>query len=592
MKKWLVLLVSLLLAVFASLTACGDRSGNHTHTYASEWSYDDTYHWHAATCAHDGKEGDKALHVFTVKERKKADCESGGYTLYECACGYSYKEDETPASEHNYAVVTVAPTCTEGGYTLHKCLVCGDEYRTDETEMLGHNLIDYAGKLPTCTEDGSGAYQICTRCDYATDGETIVSSGHKFSPTVWAFDENTHWHPAICAHTDEKYGVSPHNFANGAMCVCGYVHPSADPDAFEFAVSSSGGYAITGIKESATVDANLILPATYNGQAVTAIADAAFGGNTTLVKVTVPFSIKSIGREAFYGCSSLATVNLEAGLTEIGYTAFAGCTALTEIEIPETVKTIRSYAFEGCTQLSEIDIPSSVTVLGDQVFRGCAALASIAMPSGITEIGNYTFYGCSSLSAVEIPSTVKNIGVQAFAGCVALTSVQIPNGVAYIGQKAFAGSGLTSVTLPDTVTRLSSYAFEGCVSLRTVVLSRGLTFAIADWFSGCSAIESISLPFVGDNNDKTLATATVFGFIFGTKVPSEVTKFDAVTRGGKTYYIPKSLTTVTVTGVTKGGTVISAGAFDGCASITSITLSSGVAIEDGWLGDCPATVTK
>ena len=64
MKKHLQFLTGL--SIFALLlTACnatnsrgGNESGgnggstSHTHTYSSDWSYDETYHWHAATCEH------------------------------------------------------------------------------------------------------------------------------------------------------------------------------------------------------------------------------------------------------------------------------------------------------------------------------------------------------------------------------------------------------------------------------------------------------------------------------------------------------------------------------------------------------------
>ena len=41
----------------------GGSSGSHSHSYATAWSYDDTYHWHAATCGHDVVSG-KAEHTY------------------------------------------------------------------------------------------------------------------------------------------------------------------------------------------------------------------------------------------------------------------------------------------------------------------------------------------------------------------------------------------------------------------------------------------------------------------------------------------------------------------------------------------------
>ena len=52
------------------------------HTYASEWSKNETHHWKATTCGHDAK-GDENLHTYEAKLEK-------GITIYTCICGYSY----------------------------------------------------------------------------------------------------------------------------------------------------------------------------------------------------------------------------------------------------------------------------------------------------------------------------------------------------------------------------------------------------------------------------------------------------------------------------------------------------------------------
>lgn len=52
-----------------SCTVCGYTATEvieklaHTHTFASEWTSDETHHWHAATCGHDVTEG-KTAHTF------------------------------------------------------------------------------------------------------------------------------------------------------------------------------------------------------------------------------------------------------------------------------------------------------------------------------------------------------------------------------------------------------------------------------------------------------------------------------------------------------------------------------------------------
>ena len=111
-----------------------------------------------------------------------ATCNEGGYTLHECACGESYRTDETAALGHNYVEsgletytctrcgdtytnhthsyteTVVAPTCTEDGYTLHAC-ACGYSYQDNAVSKLGHRFIVIA-------EDGSNATYRCTRCGH------------------------------------------------------------------------------------------------------------------------------------------------------------------------------------------------------------------------------------------------------------------------------------------------------------------------------------------------------------------------------------------------------------------------------------------
>ena len=41
----------------------GDNSGQHTHTFSKSWSYDETNHWHAATCEHTSEKGNLSNHI-------------------------------------------------------------------------------------------------------------------------------------------------------------------------------------------------------------------------------------------------------------------------------------------------------------------------------------------------------------------------------------------------------------------------------------------------------------------------------------------------------------------------------------------------
>ena len=46
-----------------NISSSSSGRSTHKHTYSEEWSYDDTYHWHDATCEHDVK-SNKGQHTF------------------------------------------------------------------------------------------------------------------------------------------------------------------------------------------------------------------------------------------------------------------------------------------------------------------------------------------------------------------------------------------------------------------------------------------------------------------------------------------------------------------------------------------------
>lgn len=76
--------------------------------------------------------------------------------------------------EHSYTKTVKAPTCTEKGYTLYKC-ACGDSYKADFVNALGHYYKDANGKL--CYEFNDTVHWLvcqrkgCGHCDVAEKHE-------------------------------------------------------------------------------------------------------------------------------------------------------------------------------------------------------------------------------------------------------------------------------------------------------------------------------------------------------------------------------------------------------------------------------------
>ncbi|MCL2751560.1 MAG: InlB B-repeat-containing protein [Firmicutes bacterium] len=67
-------------------------------------------------------------------------------------------------------------------------------------------------------------------------------------------------------------------------------------------ISNGTAYAVS--KGTAT-DAEVVIPAVYNGKPVTAIADQGFEYYTALTDITIPSSVTYIGFDAFYYCPNL-----------------------------------------------------------------------------------------------------------------------------------------------------------------------------------------------------------------------------------------------------------------------------------------------
>jgi hypothetical protein len=128
--------------------------------------------------------------------------------------------------------------------------------------------------------------------------------------------------------------------------------------------------------------------------------------------------------------------------------------------------------------------------------------------------------------------------------------------VTSIGELAFDNKGsITSVIIPDSVTRIGSAAF-----------------------GGCSSLESITLPFVGETAKTESDTYQYpFGFIFGegSYTGCVATPQDYIinnnTHTASVYYIPASLKSVTIT----GGNILY-GAFGGCSNLTSVIINDSV----------------
>ena len=228
----------------------------HTHKFESEWTYDETNHWHEATCGCSDVELQKTAHTFgdwiTTKEpteeaegSQERVCDVCKYKetaeiaqlKHKHVAGESWKNDDKnhwkectgckeqlESAEHEYEWnVTKEATCTEEGTKTGTCKVCKKEV-TEKIDAKGHSYSESwknddknhwkectgckekiesaeheyewtVTKEATCTEEGSktGVCEVCKK----EVTEKIDVKEHSYSGS-WTKDASGHWYECVC----------------------------------------------------------------------------------------------------------------------------------------------------------------------------------------------------------------------------------------------------------------------------------------------------------------------------------------------------------------------------------------------------------
>ena len=210
-----------------------------------------------------------------------------------------------------------------------------------------------------------------------------------------------------------------------------------DPGIFMFGLIGKGDeYCVAGVTDESATE--IVIPAQYNGLPVTKISDKAFEDNKSLIKVTIPESVKTIGMRAFSGCTSLAEINIPESVLTIGEFAFNQCESLVEIIIPDSVVELGYYAFNECTSLERVRLSDNIKHIYTRTFYNCRKIREINLPKNLETVGEDAFYCCSSMMMDELPSTLTKIGDNAFSCCYSFISLTFPESLEEIGRYAFA----------------------------------------------------------------------------------------------------------------------------------------------------------
>ncbi len=171
---------------------------------------------------------------------------------------------------------------------------------------------------------------------------------------------------------------------------------------------------------------------------VVEIAEYAFGSysgpaNETIKSVTIPSTVKIIGKYAFARCSNLTTVTLSEGLEKICKFAFWK-TPIGSLVVPESVTTIEQSICEECHYLKIVEIKADAEI-GNFVFKNCIALESAIVHA--KSLGQSAFGGCKSLQYVTLMDGTETLGHFAFNGDEKLYRIEFPDSLTTVPSDIF-----------------------------------------------------------------------------------------------------------------------------------------------------------
>ena len=336
-----------------------------------------------------------------------------------------------------------------------------------------------------------------------------------------------------------------------------------------------------------TLDSNGVL--TISGSGSMSGYDVAneqpwYSYQSQITAIVVEEGITFVAKHAFSGCGA-TTISLPSTLKWIGKYAFAYNRSLTEVVIPASVTEIDDWAFNDCQSLKTLTIKGKVT-LGSAVFATCSRLKTIYFegdapygaeatifggvtatayyPAGnntytdaakacvggnltwipqykasgtcgdnltwtldangvltISGIGDMPYYeteneqpwySCrSQIKAIVVEEGVASVGRHAFSGIDAAT-VSLPSTLTNIANVSFAyNEALTDLVIPANVKKIGDWAFMDCSALKTLRIQGNVTLGSAA-FNSCSALTTIY--FEGNAPDG--AEATIFGGVTAT----------------------------------------------------------------------------
>lgn len=322
-----------------------------------------------------------------------------------------------------------------------------------------------------------------------------------------------------CTDTDEEYDyANDFDFLSFESEAAAEEYAKLNPQTygdFEYSVNDDGEATI--LYCSATTYL-VTVPSEIEGYPVTSIYKYAFA-NSSLGKVVIPNSVKTIGEDAF--ASTLQALELPGSLETIeGEEPFVFCTSLQTITVTEGDGNFSSQdgvlynkdktlliAYPGAKPDDEFKAPDTVKEIAISGFCYNPYLETVDL-SSVEIIGHYAFEGCPSLKEVKLSKNLKELGVNAFLGCTEMKSLRIYDKVESIGAYAF-GYFYDEELATEIEENAASYAMAG----ETVVMP----YSVMEDFKLYTDEGTLAYTYASDCGIQTITGTVQIGSVVVTK---------------------------------------------------------------------------
>ncbi len=158
-RMWLITLIPLvIIGIFCALLF-GLVLNSHTHTFEDNWTYDETNHWHAATCSHKDQIVSLAPHIWSDEELVPQTETALAYKKQTCTVCQFEKVETIARHAHDAS----NPLESDGTSHWRTCQLCGLKY-----DLTTHNSVENYSVTKNNGAYSVASHSTCTYCAHET----------------------------------------------------------------------------------------------------------------------------------------------------------------------------------------------------------------------------------------------------------------------------------------------------------------------------------------------------------------------------------------------------------------------------------------